>query len=367
MPATAPPASDQIVLPLLTWHQTARRDLPWRRDRSPYAVWIAEVMLQQTQTATVIPYYEQWMRRFPDLAALAAASLDDVLRAWAGLGYYARPRQLYRAAQLIVARHAGQIPAARRELLALPGIGRYTAGAILSLAFGQREPVLDGNVRRVLCRLYDIAADPNTATVTKQLWTLATELVNAAPEGRPGDLNEALMELGALICTPRQPRCAACPVAAACLAHARGVEADRPLIQPTARPPHHTVVAGVIQDETGALLLIRRLPTGLLAGLWGLPGGVLLVGETMEDGIRRTIRGQIGVEVAPTALLTRIKHAYTHFRITLFAWRCQHTAGVPQPLQCAEVRWVLPDALPGLAFPATDARILQALKAAASA
>ena len=165
MPATAPPASDQIVLPLLTWHQTARRDLPWRRDRSPYAVWIAEVMLQQTQTATVIPYYEQWMRRFPDLAALAAASLDDVLRAWAGLGYYARPRQLYRAAQLIVARHAGQIPAARRELLALPGIGRYTAGAILSLAFGQREPVLDGNVRRVLCRLYDIAADPQIVSL----------------------------------------------------------------------------------------------------------------------------------------------------------------------------------------------------------
>ncbi len=367
MSAIAVPIPDQIVPPLLAWHQAARRDLPWRRDRSPYAVWIAEIMLQQTQTATVIPYYERWMRRFPDLATLAAASLDDVLSAWAGLGYYARARNLHRAAQLVVAQYEGRLPAERRALLALPGIGRYTAGAILSLAFGQQEPVLDGNVRRVLCRVYDIAADPRSTAVEAQLWALATTLVHAAAAGRAGDLNEALMELGAQICTPGQPDCPACPLVAVCLAHGRGVEAARPTMQPRARPPHHTVVAGIIQDEAGALLLIRRPLHGLLAGLWGFPGGVLLADETAEDGLRRTMRAQIGVEVAPIALLGRIKHAYTHFRITLFAWRCRHTAGVPQPLQCAEVRWVMPDALPALAFPATDARILRLLGAVISA
>jgi len=354
---------DQLTARLLAWMRAARRDLPWRRDRRPYAVWIAEVMLQQTQAATVVPYYERWMRRFPDLAALADAEIDEVLKAWEGLGYYARARHLHQAARQVMALYGGELPADRTALLALPGIGRYTAGAILSLAFGRRAAVLDGNVRRVLCRLYDIAADPRETAVEEQLWQLATALVEAVADDEAGPLNEALMELGALICTPRQPACATCPVADLCLAHARGVEAERPVARSRPQLPHHTAVAGVIADGEGALLLIRRPARGLLGGLWGFPGGVLQEDETPEAGLRRTIREQIGVEVRPGAAVARIEHAYTHFRLTLYAFRCQIVAGQAQPLRCAAVRWATADEWRDLAFPATDARIIRALAA----
>lgn len=361
MSMIAPPHPHLIVADLLAWIATARRDLPWRRDRSPYTVWISEVMLQQTQAATVAPYFARWMQRFPDLPTLAAAQPDDVLKAWEGLGYYARARNIHRMAGQVMARHDGRIPADKRALLALPGIGRYTAGAILSLAFGQREPVLDGNVRRVLCRVCDIAADPTTAAVQRQLWAAATALVAAAPEGQAGDLNEALMELGALICVPGRPDCPACPIAAHCRARATGVEAARPA--PAARKPlpHYTTVAGVIQDAEGACLLIQRPPTGLLGGLWGFPGGVLQDGEEIEAGVCRAIAEQIGIEVAPGTPAARIAHAYTHFRITLHALHCQQIGGEPRPLRCAAVRWASRAEMRDLAFPATDGRIIAAL------
>ena len=357
-----PPPARVVAPPLLAWVRVDWRDLPWRRRREPYAVWISEVMLQQTQVATVVPYFERWMARFPDISSLAAATPDDVLRIWAGLGYYARARNLHRMAQEIVARHGGVIPSEMKALLALPGIGRYTAGAILSLAFGQREPVLDGNVRRVLCRVYDIADDLSEAATERQLWQLATELVMAAPEGAAGDLNEGLMELGALICTPGEPDCAACPIAGVCLAHARGVEAERPVKRPRTRPPHYQAVAAIILDEMGRYLLIQRPAAGLLGGLWGFPGGVLQEGEVMDEGFARTVREQIGLEVTPGDPIARIRHAYTHFRITLHACRCQIIAGESQPLRCAAVRWVTAGELAGYPLPVTDAKIVQALQ-----
>jgi len=356
------PTLDHLIPRLLDWIHSARRDFPWRRNRNPYAVWISEVMLQQTQAATVVPYFERWLARFPDLPTLAAAPLDDVLKAWAGLGYYGRARNLHRMAGQVLAEHGGQIPADRRALLALPGIGRYTAGALLSLAFGQAEPVLDGNVRRVLCRICDIASDPTEAATEKQLWELATALVSAAPAGTAGDLNEALMELGATLCTPGQPACPACPIAELCLAHQRGVATARPVVKPKPPTPHHVTVAGVIQDATGAYLLIQRPAAGLLGGLWGFPGGILREGETLDAGLRRTVQEQVGVEVNPGEPVTRMRHAYTHFRITLHAFRCQLSAGEPRPILCAAVRWVAPSALSGLAFPVTDAKIIAALR-----
>ena len=232
---------------LLTWMEQARRDLPWRRNRTPYAVWISEVMLQQTQVATVSPYFERWLNRFPDIAALAAAPLDDVLKQWEGLGYYARARNLQRAAQVMVERHEGQVPGDRAALLALPGIGRYSAGAILSIAFGQAEPILDGNVRRVLCRLADIAGDPREPKVAERLWQISAEMVLAAPPGRAGEFNEALIELGALICTPDAPECPRCPVQTYCLAYRRGTTALRPAKRQKATTPYFDVVAAVVR------------------------------------------------------------------------------------------------------------------------
>ncbi len=351
-----------ITRQLLAWIAGNLRDLPWRRDRTPYAVWISEVMLQQTQAATVVPYFANWLARFPDVRSLAAAPLDDVLKAWEGLGYYARARNLHRAAQRIMQQHDGALPADRGALLALPGIGRYTAGAILSLAFGQPEPVLDGNVRRVLCRLYDIDEDPRRPAVEHSLWKLAETLVKAAPPGRAGDLNEALMELGALVCTPAAPACPACPLAEQCLARGRDTAARRPVRSPKSPTPHLDVVAGAIRDEQGRYLIIRRPEQGLLGGLWGFPGGVLAPDELPATGLVRAIREQTGIEVRGGAPLARIEHAYTHFRITLHAFAGELVASDPRPLRCAEVRWVTFQALADYAFPVTDRKIVAAMK-----
>lgn len=342
---------------ILAWLPLVRRDLPWRRRRDPYAVWVSEIMLQQTQVATVIPYFERWLARFPDVQALAAAPLADVLKAWEGLGYYSRARNLHRAAQIVVTQHGGRLPAERKALLALPGIGAYTAGAILSLAFGLAEPALDGNARRVLSRVYDVAEDVGAPAPARRLWALAAALVAAAPPGRAGDLNEGLMELGALVCTPQTPACSACPLAAMCLARARGTQAERPV--KAARPvtPHYDVVAAVIRDAAGRYLLAQRPTDGLLGGLWGFPGGTAAEGEALEAALIRTVAEQTGVEVRPHAPLRPIKHAYTHFRITLHPFHAELAAGEPRPLRCADLRWVAAADLGAYAFPVTDRKI----------
>ena len=337
----------------------ARRDLPWRRLRTPYAVWISEVMLQQTQVPTVIPYFERWLARFPDPVALASAPTDDVLKAWEGLGYYARARNLHRAAQQIVREHGGEVPDNRAALLALPGVGRSTAGAILSLAFGQAEPILDGNVRRVLCRVHDIAGDPRAPAVEARLWRLAEDWVLAAPRGLAGTLNEALMELGALMCTPDQPQCPACPIARDCLAHREGTVHLRPLRRRKPPTPHHDVVAAVIPNPEGQLLLVRRHDKGLLGGLWVFPGGIVEPGEDHASALRRAVENQAGIAVAPESFLGSFGHAYTHFRITLHAWTTVWLEGQPQARQCAEVRWVALQALADYAMPVTDRRVVR--------
>ena len=333
---------------------SARRDLPWRQRRDPYAIWVSEIMLQQTQVTTVIPYFERWLARFPDIATLAAAPLDAVLKTWEGLGYYARGRNLHRAAQQVVVQHGGQLPRDRAALLALPGIGRYTVGAILSLAYGQPEPVLDGNVRRVLCRLCDVAEDPRLPAVEARLWEMA-----AAPPGRAGDLNEALMELGALVCTPGVPACDACRLAERCLARQRGTQTARPVRAVKAPTPHYDVTAGVVSDAAGRLLIVRRPDSGLLGGLWGFPGSTAQPDEPLSAAVERAVREQVGITVAAGPYLAQVKHAYTHFRITLHAFDCTWTGGTPACVTCAETRWVTPDALADYAFPVTDRKIAE--------
>ena len=313
-----------ITSALLDWIAAGRRDLPWRRGRAPYAVWISEVMLQQTQVASVTPYFERWLIRFPSVRALAEAPLDDVLKAWEGLGYYARARNLQAAAQEIVAQHGGEIPADREALLRLPGVGRYTAGAILSLAFGKAEPILDGNVRRVLCRVDDIADEPKAPATERRLWERADALVKAAPAGRTGDLNEALMELGALICTPGKPDCATCPLAESCLAHARGVEAERPVKTARKQPPHYDVTAALIQDPGGWYLIVRRPAEGLLGGLWGFPGSAagdcnapvtgsgalaICLADALRDDVGHPDRGRQGAADDPPRVHPLPHHA----------------------------------------------------------
>ena len=346
---------------LLAWFPEARRDLPWRRHGGPYAVWISEVMLQQTQADTVAPYYEAWMARFPDVGSLATASLDEVMQLWQGLGYYARARHLHRAACIIREQFCGEIPSERAALSALPGIGRSTAGAILSLGFGQPEPILDANVRRVLTRLWNIDAGTDRTRAERRLWELSQKLVADSPTDNYGELNEAVMELGALICLPRSPQCGQCPLGELCLAHRAGTQLERPARTAVRKAPHREAVCGAVLDHRGRILMARRPSHGLLGGLWGFPGGFLGTEPPPELALAEILRDELGIEVAVVDLLTRFDHAYTHFSMTLACYRCRHLSGAPKTGRFSEVRWLAQAEAEVLGLSATDRRIQRSL------
>ena len=343
---------------LLGWYEVHHRPLPWRQTKDPYRILVSEVMLQQTRVETVLPYYEKFLQRFPTLKALAQAPLDSVLKAWEGLGYYARARNIHRAAQMILEQYAGLFPRDTKGIRKLPGVGRYTAGAILSLAFHQCVPVLDGNVRRVLSRVLALREDPRTAVAEKRLWAFAGSLVSRE---NPASFNQALMELGATLCLPRHPLCERCPLASLCRAKADGLQGVLPATAKKKPIPHYMVTCGIIWK--GAHILISRRPEeGLLGGLWEFPGGKQEPEESLEACLQREIREELGIEVEVGSLLTSIRHAYSHFRITLHAFPCRYLSGKPQPLGCTDFRWVLPQELSDYAFPAADLKILKLLR-----
>jgi A/G-specific adenine glycosylase len=362
-----------IINHLLAWFRANARDLPWRHDRSPYRVWLSEMMLQQTQVETVIPYFQRFLDRFPTIGALAAAPLGDVLKLWEGLGYYARARNLHKAAKVIVEELHGKWPRTVEGLMALPGIGRYTAGAIASFAFDVDAPVLEGNVIRVLCRLFAIQRDPKEAKVREELWHLAEVLLPLSQIGRggrgvratAGEFNEALMEFGALICTPRNPQCAVCPLAKFCEAKQRGLQDQLPIKTRRKPLPHFDVTAAVIR-KNGRLLIAQRPLGGRLGGLWEFPGGKVESGETLPQCLRREIKEELGIRIKVGQQITSIDHAYTHFRITLHAFECELVAGKPQALQVQDFKWVGMSELRKYAFAKTDLRIIETLKRDAS-
>ncbi len=354
---------DHLLLP---WWDIHRADLPWRSTRDPYAIWVSEIMLQQTQIATVIPYYKRWMARFPTVKDLAAASLDEVLKLWEGLGYYSRARNMHAAAQEVMSKWRGQMPPSAADLQTLKGIGRYTAGAIASIAYGEAAPVLDGNVIRVLTRLTDYAADATTSAAKKHLWKLAGKLL---PADRSGDFNQALMELGQQICTPAKPVCLLCPLSALCQARQQGTQLERPVKPPRKNTPHYDVVAGIIWqngqiDKTARFLIAQRPLSGLLGGLWEFPGGKQEAGESLPAALQREIWEELNIEISVGDHLTSIKHAYTHFRITLHAFHAVHVAGDPQHLGVADHAWVTLADVGEYAFAVTDQKIITALQAA---
>jgi A/G-specific adenine glycosylase len=345
------PAGDHAALRrgLLAFYDRNARPLPWRGTRDPYAVLVSEVMLQQTQVKTVLRYYPAWMRRFPTLRSLAAADLADVLHAWQGLGYYSRARRLQEAARAVVERHGGRMPSSREELLELPGIGEYSAGAVSSIAFGQAEPLVDGNVVRVLTRLFGLRGDPGRAPLKARLWKLARELV---PNERPGDFNQALMELGATVCTPRTPRCAECPVARACIARERGLAARLPELPERRAATPVRAVAVVLRD--GPRVLIRRLPADAprWAGLDTFPFVELRDGETPPAAAERAAR-EVGFRITPGERVAIIRHTITRFRITLEVLAATRNQGAPR----AGARFVGEKSLAELAMPAPHRKL----------
>jgi A/G-specific adenine glycosylase len=295
-------------------------------------------MLQQTRVEAVVPYYERWMERFPDIHSLARASQQDVLALWEGLGYYARARQLHRAAKEVVVRHGGRLPPTPDELKRLPGIGRYTAAAVAAIAFGADDIALDGNLRRVLSRLFDLDEDPRSPRGEHKLLRQASA---ALPHGRAAAFNQALMDLGALICTPRTPRCSRCPVAWGCLALARGHVEERPIRATRRDVPHREVAAAVIHRK-GKVLIARRPEGKLLGGLWEFPGGKREKGESLKACLRRELREELGIATRVGREVAVFEHAYTHFRVTVYVFECVIHRGEPHPLEASEVRWAVP-------------------------
>jgi A/G-specific adenine glycosylase len=318
----------ELAAAVEAWFARGHRDLPWRRTRDPYAIWVSEIMLQQTRVDTVTPRWLRWVARFPTVNALAEAPLDDVLGEWAGLGYYARARNLHAAARRIVDEHAAEFPDTLEGALALPGVGRYTAGAVLSIARGRRVPILDGNVERVLARVFRVEGDPSGGAVKARLWALATEAVLAATE--PSALNQGLMELGATTCTPQRPTCLVCPLSERCGARRGGDPEAFPAATKKSGPSELALVTVAIL-RGGKLLLARRPDEGLWGGLYELPSGELLVGETPASAAVRVARERVGLQVSlPSPLPApddRFVQLLTHRRVTFFAFRAEDAVG----------------------------------------
>lgn len=346
---------------LLTWYATSGRSLPWRETQDPYQIWVSEIMLQQTQVKTVIPYYQRWMEQFPTVKVLAQADQQQVLKVWQGLGYYARARNLHRAAQEVVEKFGGQFPKSLEAAIALPGIGRTTAGGILSAAFNQPVPILDGNVKRVLARLIALERSPNKAL--KLLWQLSTNLLDLQ---QPRDFNQALMDLGATVCTPKNPACLLCPWKEPCLAYNLNMQNELPISESRAPLPHKKIGVAVIWDDQGKILIDRRRQEGLLGGLWEFPGGKIEPEETVEACIKREIQEELGIEVEVGDRLITIDHTYTHFHVTLNVHHCRHLSGEPQPIECDEIRWVTLAEIDQFPFPKANVQIIQALHEFAS-
>lgn len=347
-----------IALAILDWYAKNARSLPWRGRSSPYAVWVSEIMLQQTRVETVIPYYERWMERFPDPLSLANASEEEVLRYWEGLGYYARARNLHRAARLLQQQYQGALPQDLKTLRRLPGIGDYTAAAIASMAFGQDEPTLDGNIRRVLARLTAHRMPLRTPQSDRELLQVARAHL---PSGRAGAFNQALMDLGAMICTPRQPRCDLCPLAAHCQAFQSGLQSEIPVNTAKKLIPHYLVTAAVIA-ENGKFLITQRPRQGLLGGMWEFPGGKCQEGESLEACLKREIQEELALEIEVGQSLGVYRHAYTHYRLTLHAYRCTICGGnQPVPMQGQAFQWVERQQLPLFPMGKIDRQIARQL------
>lgn len=343
---------------LFDWFSKSRRDLPWRKNRTPYRVWVAEIMLQQTRVDTVVDYYKRWMRSFPSWRALAKAPQSDVLKVWEGLGYYSRARNLHAAARVVCDQFNGRPPKTAAELMRLPGVGPYTAAAIASLAFNQDSAVVDGNVIRVLSRLFAYAGDVKSSVGKKKMQLWADHLL---VKGHAGEFNEAMMELGALVCLPKKPACKACPLNEVCEAYNRGVPEKYPVMKKKKKVPHITVGAAVTINRKGEVLIAQRKQTDMLGGLWEFPGGKQEKGETIQACIARELEEELGIAVSVGDFLMTVKHAYSHFTMTLHVYYSKIISGRPRAIDCAAYKWVKKEDLPEYAYSKADLQIVAVL------
>ena len=350
--------SKNIHSPLLEWYDQNHRDLPWRETKAPYSVWVSEVMLQQTQVKTVIPYYRRFLNRFPTVTDLADSDLQGVLKIWEGLGYYGRARNMHRAARIIVEKHQGNLPGTWKDIRDLPGIGDYIAAAVLSIAFNAPYAVVDGNVKRVLARLLRIAAPVNHASAGSVFQKHADRFLYK-PD--PGKYNQAMMELGALICTPAAPLCGTCPIRSSCKACQSSMVDIFPKRIKVKQTPQYNIAVGVVL-KNGKLLITRRGNDGLLGGLWEFPGGKIKEGETAAAACIREIREETGLAVEIRRHLSTVRHAYTHFRIIMDVFLCDRASGAVALNGPVDHRWVRLDDMDDYPFPKANHKFIPRLR-----
>jgi A/G-specific adenine glycosylase len=310
---------EKIQVKLLRWFEKNGRDLPWRKTQDPYAIWVSEIMLQQTQVATVTPYYQKFLKFFPTVRHLAKADLSEVLKAWEGLGYYSRARNLHQASKIVLKEFNGKVPDTLQDLLLLPGIGRYTAGAILSIAYNKEAPILDGNVKRVLSRLFAVSDNPPIGKSARILWQISESLI---PKGRTNSFNQALMDLGSIICMPRNPLCFRCPLHPFCKGYLSGRPESFPSRSIKRKIPHMTAVSAVIYND-GKVLLNRRPPKGLLGGLWEFPNWNIRDKRRLGLKLRNHIKREMGVNVKVEEPIGSLHQAFSHFKLTLHVFQCK--------------------------------------------
>jgi len=343
---------------LLDWYRANQRDLPWRKACDPYPIWVSEVMLQQTQVATVLPYFHKFLSRFPNLHELARADLQEVLKAWEGLGYYARARNLHKAAGVVIEQHRGHIPRSRQDFRKLPGVGDYIAAAVLSIAFNRPYSVVDGNVKRVLARLFVMQEPVNQSSAQKIFQKAADDLLDTQ---EPGAFNQALMELGALICKPRNPLCRSCPARTWCRAYQSGRIAEFPRKVKKQATPQYPIAVGVV-FKNNRVLITRRRSDGLLGGLWEFPGGKIKKNEKAEAACIREIKEEVNLKVKVDSHLGRVKHAYTHFKIQMDVFCCSYISGRLKLNGPVDHRWIRLAQLDDYPLPKANHKFLPQLR-----
>jgi A/G-specific adenine glycosylase len=343
---------------LLSWYDANKRPLPWRDVNDPYLIWLSEIMLQQTQADTVKPYFKRFAEEFPTIFDLAKASRQKVLLLWEGLGYYSRARNMHDTAQKVVKDFDGQIPDTWDDIIQLKGIGPYTAAAVLSMAYQRPHAVMDGNVIRALSRWFGIEDDIKSSATKKEIQNLANDLLAMR---RPGDFNQALMELGALVCTPSKPACEQCPLAAGCTALKKVKTDVIPYKAPSQKIPHQNIGVGIVTNKNDEVLIALRPEDGMLGGLWEFPGGKQKKGESIQETIIRELKEELDIKVEIFQSFMKLNHTYSHLKITLHASICRLVEGTPKPKTSQEFRWVAIPKLTDFPFPKANRRLTEKL------
>ena len=349
---------DFLTADLLDWFDLHKRQMPWRDSDDPYKIWLSEIMLQQTRVDQARPYFDRFIERFPTVYDLAEADQQEVLKTWEGLGYYSRARNLHHAAQTIIDEFDGEIPHTYKEITSLKGVGPYTAAAVLSIAFHKKHAAVDGNIIRVLSRYYGIEDDIRSSKTRRQIQELADQLID---EDRPGDFNQSLMELGAMVCTPKNPSCDGCPLQANCTAYSMVKTDVIPYKSPAAKKPHHQIGVGIVQNNEGEVLIALRPEDAMLGGLWEFPGGKQKKKENIEETVKRELKEELGIDIRVEQDFMKLNHTYSHFKITLHAYLCSIEKGEPEPKSSQEIRWVQTSELEDYPFPKANRRLTDKL------